>query len=351
MLLETWELTKRYGATAALQGVTLKADAGEFISVLGPSGSGKSTLLRLLDLLEEQSSGRILIEGVDTRGSERERLLLRRRIGMVFQQSALFDTTVYKNVAYPLRVRGFRVGVEGRVSEIIRMVGLEGLERRRATTLSGGERQRVSLAQALVYEPDLLLLDEPTANLDPRNAGVIEEAVSRINRDRGVTVIMATHNILQARLAPRVAVLREGRLVQSGPTEDAFRDPSIFFASFTRMGNLYSGRAEVVEEGITLVDLGGEVKIEAAANREGDVNMFVRPEDIIVSTRPISGSARNTLRGRVTEVTDMGQQVQLKVDVGREFAATITKRSFKEMGLNLESEVYLIFKASQVHVF
>ncbi|MEM2776914.1 MAG: phosphate ABC transporter ATP-binding protein, partial [Candidatus Bathyarchaeia archaeon] len=192
VFIETQDLTKKYGEKYALKNVNIKVEKGEFLTLLGPSGSGKTTLLKLLDFLEEPTSGKIIFDGVDTSCFRKEKLSLRRRIGMVFQQSVMFNTTVYNNVAYPLKIRGIKNGVTEKVKEALELVGLKGFEKRKALTLSGGEMQRVSLAQALVFDPELLLLDEPTANLDPRNTSIIEQVISKVNNERKVTVVMAT---------------------------------------------------------------------------------------------------------------------------------------------------------------
>ncbi len=220
-------VSKSFVDKAALKGVSLSVRRGEILSIIGPSGAGKTTLLRLINLLIYPDEGKIFFEGVDTEGSEQHRRTLRRRMAMVFQHPALFDASVFDNVALGLRIRGFseRAVVE-KVDEALRYVGLSGLGRRRAATLSAGEAQRVSLARALVLEPKLLLLDEPTANLDPPNVAAIENVVKRVNSDSKITVVFATHNLLQAkRLSDRVAFLWMGELVEVGETSELFENP------------------------------------------------------------------------------------------------------------------------------
>lgn len=350
--VETQELTKSYADTGALKNISLSIDKGELFAVVGPSGSGKTTFLRILDLIDIPSSGKIFYEGVEAPSSEQERLALRRRIGMLFQQTALFNSSVYDNVAYPLKIRRQNETViRQRVHDALEQVGLRGFERRKALTLSGGEMQRVALAQAIVFEPELLLLDEPTANLDPRNAALIESIISSVNRKSKLTVIMATHNMFQAQqLADRAAVLREGELVGVGKVEEIFGRPSDFLASFARLENVFSGTSHIDEEGIARIDIGAGLVLEAATTKKGKITVFIRPEEIILSSSPLVSSARNTFKGKVLQTTDLNRNVQVKVDVGKEFAAIVTKRSFQEMQLNLGSEVYLTFKASSVHV-
>jgi len=352
IFIETQDLTKKYNEKFALKNVNIKVERGEFLALVGPSGSGKTTFLRLLDLLEEPSSGRIIFDGVDTACSEREKIMLRRRIGMVFQQSIMFNTSVFNNIAYPLKIRGIKNGINEKVKEALTLVGLKGFEKRNALTLSGGEMQRVSLAQALVFDPELLLLDEPTANLDPKNTSIIEEVISKVNKEHKVTVIMATHNISQAeRLALKAAILYEGRIIEIKSAKEAFNKPSVNLAFFTNVCNIYSGQAYPIDEGLSLIDLGENVKVEAVTQKRGPITIFIKPEEIIVSTKPIQSSARNILKGKITEIMNLeNNQVKIKVDAGKEFTVVLTKKSFKEMNLNLESEVYLSFKASSIHI-
>jgi tungstate transport system ATP-binding protein len=207
---------KSYGSLQILREVDLQVDEGEVLALIGPTGSGKTTLLRLIDLLEEPSHGAILMDGRDvSRLPEKERLKLRRRMAMVFQKPVMFKASVKYNVFYGLKVRGIKA--PEKVDLVLKAVGLQGYAHRDATTLSGGEMQRIALARALIVEPEVLLLDEPTANLDPRSAASVEELIS----DLQTTVIMATHNMDQClRLSDRVAVLLDGRLAALGKPDE-----------------------------------------------------------------------------------------------------------------------------------
>ncbi len=210
-------VSKNYGKALILKDINLKVKPGEVLALIGPTGSGKTTLLRLIGLLEEPTMGVIIFDELRVTGlPEGERLKARRRMAMVFQKPVMFRTSVGENVSYGLKIRGVD-RIDERVKEAVAAVGLSGYESRDANTLSGGEMQRIALARALVLEPDLLLLDEPTANLDPKTAASIDALISRFEG----TVIMATHNMLQAkRLADRVAVLVEGRLAEEGRPGD-----------------------------------------------------------------------------------------------------------------------------------
>jgi len=352
LLIETRNLGKSYNGTEALKNVDLKVDRGEVLAIVGPSGSGKTTLLRLLNLLEAPTAGEIFFDGMDAACSDSDRLALRRRMGMVFQQAVLFNETVYENVAYPLRIRGYSKETSDlKARDVLKLVGLSGFEKKRAADLSGGEAQRVALAQAMISEPELLLLDEPTVNLDPRNVSIIESVISKVNRERGTTILIATHNMLQAeQLATHVAVLREGELTEIGTAKEIFRKPSDFLASFGRVLNVFTGQSQLTGAGTTMIDIGGGVKIEASTTKTGSITVFIRPEDIIVSKDPIVSSARNMLKGKVEEILDLDRLVQLKVGTPRQFTVNITKRSFQEMKIDLSSDIYINFKASSVHV-
>jgi tungstate transport system ATP-binding protein len=228
--LEVRDLGKSIGPAEILRGIDLTVERGEILGLIGPTGSGKTTLLRLVNLLDEPSRGSILLSGREVSGKpEKELLCARRKMAMVFQKPVMFKASVKDNVSYGLRMRGRvdaadaaggKMSVSDMVKEALAAVGLSGYESRDANTLSGGETQRIALARALVLQPELLLLDEPTANLDPGSAASIDSLLQRLAGSR-TAVILATHNMQQCRkLAGRVAVLQAGRLVAVGKSED-----------------------------------------------------------------------------------------------------------------------------------
>ena len=229
-LLEVRSLSKSIGPAKILKGIDLTVERGEILGLIGPTGSGKTTLLRLINLLDEPSRGSILFDGRMVSGRpEREMLSARRKMAMVFQKPVMFKASVEANVSYGLRMRGRadvtdaaggKMSMSDRVKEALAAVGLSGYERRDANTLSGGETQRIALARALILQPDLLLLDEPTANLDPGSAASIDSLLQSLAGSR-TAVILATHNMQQCRkLAGRVSVLQAGRLVAVGKSEE-----------------------------------------------------------------------------------------------------------------------------------
>jgi len=350
VLVELKNLKKRLGERTVLDDVTLQIQEGEILGLLGPNGSGKTTLLKVLAFLLEPDAGEINFRGetVTEKNSERMRL----ESTMVFQKTMLFNTSVYNSVAYGLRIRKMpKNKIDEEVSKALILVRLEGFEKRQARNLSGGEQQRVALARALVLKTKLLLLDEPTANLDPKKASIIEEVIATANRELKTTIVMATHNMFQAKNLPhRIALIEDGRITEVGTSTEIFGRLSKTLASFAAVENTFSGTAKVAEDGTTLVDIGNDVQLVAATRNNGTVSVFVSPEDILLSKDLIVSSARNMFKGKIVGISDLSSIVKLQIDAGKQFVVQITKRSFNEMQLNVGSEVYMAFKASSVHL-
>ncbi len=217
-----------------LSGITTSVASGDIFTVLGPSGSGKSTLLRLINRLDDPTSGRILLDGQDIQ--ELNVLSLRRRAGMVFQTPVVFDGTVQDNVEYGAKLAGKKVDS----AELLGRVGLsDDFLVRTASSLSGGEQQRISIARALATDPELLLMDEPTSSLDPAARIQIEELVHKMNRDEGLTIIFVTHDMDQARrIGTRTMLLVGGKKIEEALTERFFADPQTETAKLFIEGKL-----------------------------------------------------------------------------------------------------------------
>ena len=347
---ELRNVTKIFDGITALNDVSLQIRNGEILALLGPNGSGKSTLLKILAFLEKPSKGEVYFQ--NERVTDKNMSQMRLESTMVFQKTILFSTTVYNNVAYGLKIRKMpKDRVYEEVGRALRLARLEDFEKRQAKKLSGGEQQRVALARALTLNTRLLLLDEPTANLDPKNASIIEEILAEANRELKITIVIATHNMFQAKNLPhRIALINDGRISEVGTPSEIFGKFSKTLASFAALENAFTGTAKVTEDGTTSVDIGNGVQLVASAQSVGPVSVFVSPEDIILSKDLIISSARNLFKGRIVGVSDLGSIVKLQVDVGKRFVVQITKRSFNEMQLNVGSEVYMAFKASSVYL-
>ncbi len=325
-------LKKFYGERLVLELPELRIEAGEITALVGPNGAGKTTLLRILACLEAPTSGRVKYNGrvVDYSG---DTLSLRRAVTLVDQRPLLLSRSVFSNVAFGLRVRGLaREEVVRRVSEALARVGLAGFEGRRARELSGGESQRVAIARALALEPEVLLLDEPTANVDRAHVEAIEGVIAGQAQTGARTVVLATHNLEQAqRLSQRVITLVDGR------TSPLSGDNIL--------------RGEVVEEGGEQWVRIGSLRVCVRAPRAGPCYMAIDPRNIILSHEPIVSSARNCLPARIVRIAEQGGEVRLTLDVGVELVALITRNSFSEMGLTLGSNIYATFKTVGVKVY
>jgi|YelNatPaOPRAMG01_1025707.scaffolds.fasta_scaffold23615_3 tungstate transport system ATP-binding protein len=355
-LLEIINLSHSYGNRRVLEGLNLNVRRGEVFTVIGPTGAGKTTLLRLIDLLEVPSSGDIYFDGRRVPEKGRERLQIRRRLSFVLQKPQLFNESVYDNICCGLKWRGEKEdGIKRKVERVLEMVGLEKHRHRNARTLSGGEAQRVALARALVVEPDVLLLDEPTANLDPLSAAKIESLISHLAAQRDITMIIATHDMSQGwQLADRVGVLLEGKFIQIGGPDEVFRLPrNEKVASFVGVENVLEGKVLESNQGIALIEIRGEV-IQGVCEYPVDTEVWVclRPEDVTLSLARIQSSARNCFPAKVIRVISSGPLSRVEVESGHglRLVALVTRISAEEMDLVEGKEVHVSFKATGAHI-
>lgn len=218
--IETNEVSKKYfigpNVVSAVNGLTMKVHKGEFVAIMGPSGSGKSTLLNLLGALDKPSSGRILIDGVDISGLNENQLarLRNEKVGFVFQAYNLVSrSSVLRNMELPALVRGYsRSERERKVRGLLEVVGLSDKISRQPKTLSGGEQQRVAIARALINDPEIVLADEPTGNVDSVTGRMIMDFLRKLNKEGGTTVIVVTHSPEVANMADRIIYIRDGRI-------------------------------------------------------------------------------------------------------------------------------------------
>jgi len=351
-LTEAIDVNQRFGTKAVLKDVSLTVETGEVLAIIGPAGAGKTTLLRLFDHLEKPSSGKVLFDGREV--TPRLRTQVRRKISMVLQKPVVFDASVYDNVAYPLRVRKYdRKAIPEKVNTLLKTVGLDGYQKRNARTLSGGETQKVALARALVTDPQMLLLDEPTANLDPVSLNTIEGFILKFSRERATAIVIATHEMAQGqRLAHRIGVMMEGELIQVGKPEDIFYAPSdMRVAQFVGVENILRGRVATNEGGLAQVGLNSHSLEAVTDHRPGEeVHVFIRPEEITISLQSPSSSARNSFSGEVKLMALSGPYARVEIDCGFTLVTLITRRSAEELGLKVGQQVHASFKATAVHV-
>jgi tungstate transport system ATP-binding protein len=224
-LVELRDITKSYDDNFRLDVAALEIPRNQVFCLLGPTGAGKSTLLRIIAALEQPTTGSVRLDGgVFSRTAALE---TRRRVAMVFQRPVLLNTTAQANVEYGLRVRGQLSDHAQRVANILDRLRLTKLASQAAHTLSGGQTQLVALARALVLEPELLILDEPSANLDPAHVALVEQVVADESAKQRMTVIWATHNLFQAqRVAQRAALMLDGQIIEEAAAEEFFDSPT-----------------------------------------------------------------------------------------------------------------------------
>lgn len=217
MKLEIKRLVRDYGTKRVLDLEEVTIEKGTRTAIIGPNGAGKSTLLNIVSRIDSASEGEVVYESEDPR-----------LVTQVFQQPYMLRTSVERNIQYPLRLRNWpEEGMKKRSNELMEDLGLLDLRHQKAWKLSGGETQKVALARALSFQPSLLLLDEPTANIDPATTAEIEEMLLKINREEGTTILFVTHNLAQARrVCNRLLFLDKGKLVESGDCQEILRNPT-----------------------------------------------------------------------------------------------------------------------------
>jgi spermidine/putrescine ABC transporter ATP-binding subunit len=311
--VELRNVTKRFGDVCAVDGVSLTVRPGEFLSLLGPSGCGKTTTLRLIAGFEQITCGEIRIAGKDVTAWPPHK----RDIGMVFQHYALFPhLTVYENVAFGLRMRGVpRAEADGRVTRVLQLLHLSGLERRYQRQLSGGQQQRVALARALVIRPQILLLDEPLSNLDAKLREEMRVELKQVQQHVGITTVFVTHDQEEALiLSDRIAVMNRGRIVQQGTPVEVYERPThSFVAGFIGQANLLWGEVKGVQDGLLIVQAVGGLTLRARAN--GPLRPGERVLAVVKHSRVAIGpvgevAGPNRFPARLEFVTYLGASVQ-----------------------------------------
>ena len=313
----------------------LDFQTNKIFSIVGPNGSGKTTLLKILNLLEKPDAGRIFFYGEELNKKSNIKILnIKRKMTLIEQNPFLFSSTVYNNIAYGLKIRAVPAPIQREmVKNALKRVGLSGFEERKVSQLSGGEAKRVVIARGIVINPDILLLDELTANIDQQHQNIVEKIIRNTKNEIGSTIIFTTHDLSQAyRLSDEVISLLDGKIIKKVQE------------------NLFKGLIEE-QNGIKTFRLSGGIKFFIVSDKVGSAYISIDPKDIILSHYQFQSSARNSFLGKITKIIEQNHLVKLEIDVGVSLVTIITKESFQQMNLNLGKKIYLTIKASALKVY
>jgi spermidine/putrescine transport system ATP-binding protein len=342
---------KRYGGVDAVRDVSFAVGEGEFFSLLGPSGCGKTTTLRMIGGFVTPDEGRILLHGADVTSVPANR----RPVNMVFQHYALFPhMSVYDNVAFGLSVKRVpRSEHRSRVLDLLRVVALEGFERRRPRQLSGCQQQRVALARVLVNRPAALLLDEPLGALDVKLRRQMQLELKRIQHELGTTFVYVTHDQEEAMaMSDRIAVMNAGRVEQTGSPREIYERPATtFVADFIGSLNTLAVRVDELVGGYALARLGERERIVVPANGAAagtELRVAVRPEWVRIGPRDEpAGDGGSRLEGTIGEIVYLGMYTQFHVDtrVGRVVSHRLAENASASLGAG--APVALMWDADQ----
>ena len=305
-------VTKRYAEEAVVDDISLDVRSGEFFSLLGPSGSGKTTTLMMIAGFANVDGGRILVDGEDVTTKSPQA----RGFGMVFQNYAIFPhLNVFENVAFPLRARGApEADVKRRVGDALALVRLERFADRFSRQLSGGQQQRVAIARAIVFEPRVVLMDEPLGALDKNLRYDMQVEIKEIQRQLGMTVVYVTHDQEEAmNMSDRIGVMNRGRIEQiAAPGEMYERPVNTFIGRFLGEANLVEGILQEASSAGSTLRIGAELLLKAPAASAGlvekNVHLFIRPERVAISALPATAAApgTNSVAGRVRRRSFLG---------------------------------------------
>ncbi len=343
-------ITKFYGPLCVVENLDLGIDKGEFVSLLGPSGSGKTTLLMMLAGFEQATSGNILLDGTAINNVP----TYKRNMGVVFQSYALFPhMSVGDNVAFPLQMRGMnKAEIAQRVARALDMVQLSAFANRRPSQLSGGQQQRVALARALVFEPRVVLMDEPLGALDKQLREQMQLDIRDLHRRLGLTIVFVTHDQSEAlTMSDRVAVFNKGKIEQIGTPRQVYDEPATkFVAEFIGETNLVEGVVETIQAGQAVVRLpsGAEVVSVVSANVSSGQNVYVsiRPERVDLTE--VRGDARNCLEAEVTDSVYQGDHLRVQLqNASHQLIAKLGRRSRE---FQPGTKVYAAFSADDCRV-
>ena len=343
-------ITKFYGPLCVVKDLDLGIEKGEFVSLLGPSGSGKTTLLMMLAGFEQPTSGKILLDGTAINSVPTHK----RDMGVVFQSYALFPhMSVGDNIAFPLQMRGVgKAEIGERVSRALDMVQMSALSDRRPIQLSGGQQQRVALARALVFEPRVVLMDEPLGALDKQLREQMQLDIRDLHRRLGLTIVFVTHDQSEAlTMSDRVAVFNKGRIEQIGTPRAVYDEPATrFVAEFIGETNLFEAVVKTAHGGEALVRLASGAEIVSAVSGSvapgQNVLLSIRPERIELSETP--GATGNVLETQVTDSVYQGDH--LRVQLHNTIHPLIAKLGRRSREFAPGTKVFATFSADDCRV-
>ncbi len=334
-MIKLERVNKNYG-DFHIQDFSLEVSLGEYFVILGPSGAGKTLLLEMMAGLESPDSGKIT--GLD-----------RSRTGLIYQDYMLFPhMNVFQNIAYGLTIRKEKKQViKTQVESVSEQLGIENLLSRDIKTLSGGEKQRAAIARAMVMQPDVYLLDEPTAALDLSTKTQIQRLILNIHKKDNPTVVHVTHDFEEAlAMGDRIGLLFSGQLIQKDTPEKVFNHPiSKKAADFLGYKNVFSGRIKDY-----IMDIDG-IPIMTTEKEAEKAHIAVRSNDILLSRAKLESSARNSFSGKVVKGIKRTNHMEVVVDIGVLLYVDITYPSFKEMRLRAGTRIWATFKTAAVKVF
>ncbi len=334
MLYKIQNLTKRYSDRVVLDLKELSLERGRVLGLIGPNGAGKTTFLEILAFLLPPTAGSVWYENEMVDFSNTGLMNLRHKVVLVQQHPILFTTTVYNNVAFPLKIRGVSKEQGRIVDELLALVGMEAFRDAKANTLSGGETQRVAIAQALACSPEVILLDEPTASVDVENQITIEHIIKMINRDKGISVILTTHDMIQAsRLTDEIVFMFEGK------------------AAGSIYENIFSAHIEEEAQDRKYCVIRDGFRLGVNCEKSGPVRVTINPEKVEIRKDEIIPSRGNSFKGKLIQLTDEHKRIRAMVDVGVPLGLLISKERFNGLHLSVGSEVWVEVPSDSIDVF
>jgi len=349
-------LEVRYAGKTILQVPHLSVGKGEILTLIGPNGAGKSTLLQVLGLLQKPSEGQVFLGGNQVTGSS-DLVALRRRLALVFQEPLLFRGTVFDNVTLGLRLRRVpKREIQQRAELWLEKLNICHLASRSVATLSVGEAQRVNLARSLVLDPELFLLDEPFASLDPPTHASMVEEFHNILRQTNTTTIFVTHSRTEAQMfGDRLAVMIQGKIVQMDSPQEVFLHPANGdVAGFLGLGTIVKGRVLSTSNGLSRIAMDQHQIAVSGTYRPGeDLLLCLRSEDITILLPGCCSDLDPTasvVRGTVTTVIPLENQFKVIVDCGQALTVLVSRENFMKLSLARGKQVLLSLTPRAVHI-